>query len=202
MPQVPFNPIASIVRNKPRMPGAVDVIPEDVSFENQHSGEKIYVKARAHPFVNLGWVINLAFLIILPPIVFGLYLWIPFNFEITDFIPPLTIGIITITFYSAVFTNGFFNFIDWYYDIYLVTSERIINIQFSPLKTHRVSEAKLSDVEEVDESVVGFFPQMFNYGDVRASTAARRSFFVFKSIPNPAWFRDVITDLTRYLRNR
>jgi hypothetical protein len=108
--------------------------------------------------------------------------------------------VVLVVYYSILITYLLFNFTDWYYDIFLVTNERIINIEFSPLKRHRISEARLRNIEDVSETVIGLFPSLFNYGDVKVQTAGRHDLFVFRGVPDPAWFRDVIMDLSKFSR--
>lgn len=199
MPQVSSNPLMDIMRNKPSMIGSIDVAP-DIAFENQNPGEKVFIKARAHPIVNFGWVLNVSFMAVLPLLAYVGYQYIPFNFDLLDYVPIYTIGVMLLMYYSVVYTNAFFSFIDWYFDLYLVTDHRIINIQFEPLKDHKITESKLADIEHIEESVVGLFPQIFNYGDLKVSTAARRGLFYLRSVPRPAWFRNILTDLSNYLR--
>ena len=88
-------------------------------------------------------------------------------------------------------------FIDWYFDIYLVTSERIIHSEFQILKGKTLSEAPLKNIQDVQQKIIGFFPSMFNYGDVIVQTAAEKGKFDFKSVPDPTWFMNVISDLAK-----
>ncbi len=200
MPQVSSKHINQLVKTRKNIFGTLDINPRNFYFETQDRGEKVYIKARAHPFINIGWVLNTAFLMVIPFIIWYIYLILPVDLRIVGEVSPFLVIVIFSIYYSIIFTMTFFNFLDWYYDLYLVTNIRIINIQFDPLKQHRISEAKLEHIEHVDESVIGFFPSIFDYGDVKVSTAARRGMFIFRAVPDPAWFRDVIMDLSRYIR--
>ncbi|HEX9804438.1 MAG TPA: PH domain-containing protein [Candidatus Dojkabacteria bacterium] len=198
MPQIPPNEMAQIVGRHRNLTASLDVQPVHVHFETQNRGEVVFVKARAHPLVNFGWVFNTALLVFIPPIILAAAAF--FDFEIDSIFSPLAEFFLIGSFYAFVFTNAFFNFLDWYYDVYLVTNERIINIQFDPLKRHRITEAKLIDIEFVEETTIGLFQSLFGYGDVKASTAAKTNLFIFKAVPDPAWFRDTIMDAARFLR--
>lgn len=200
MPQVSTKHINELVKTRKNMFGTLDINPKNFYFETQDRGEKVYIKARAHPFINFGWVMNSSFLLVLPLFVWYFLSILPIDLSIFGHISFYSIIVILSIYYSIAISMMFFNFLDWYYDLYLVTNIRIINIQFDPLKQHRISEAKLEHIEHVDESMVGFFPSILNYGDVKVSTAARRGMFIFRAVPDPAWFRDVIMDLSRYIK--
>lgn len=198
MPQVPENTQKGLLQHK-KIFGTLEVLPKDFYFETQNKGERVYIKTRPHPLVNIGWVTNFSFMLIAPLFIYFVIAALPFSID--DFMPgTYTTIIILLIYYSISFTYFLYNFVDWYFDIFLVTNERIVNIEFSPFKQHRVSEARLRNIEDVSESVIGFLPSMFNYGDVKVQTAAQHDYFVFKAVPDPTWFRDVIMDLSKYRR--
>lgn len=198
MPQVPS---PSAVLNHPEIMGTLAIMPKGLTFQTQNKGERVYIKTRPHPLVNIGWITNFTLLAILPGVVYLIFNAIPLNLDFSDFIPnAFTLVVVLLAYYSILLTYFLFNFIDWYYDIYLVTNERILNIEFEPIRSHRISEANLRNIEDVSESVIGVLPSLFNYGDVKVQTAARQDLFVFKAVPDPAWFRDVIVDLARFTR--
>jgi len=198
MPQIPSNPLAKLAEERGMM-GTLDIFPKDVKFQTQNRGERVYIKSRAHPIVNLGWMFNVSILIVLPVIITIVVEALPFDLSIRDYMSDLILLVIGFIYYTLILTIAIYNFIDWYYDFYLVTNQRIINIQFDPLKHHKVSEAQLKNIENVTESVIGIIPNLFNYGKVRVQTAGTEQ-FVFRSVPEPGWFRDVIMDLSQYIR--
>jgi hypothetical protein len=205
MPQVPSNPFARLSLDKDKkMLGTVEITPEGNIFQGQDPDERVYIKARAHPFVNFGWITNLAFLSLLPPIAFFVMINLPavWRFDIRDYISTYILLLVVGIYYSLILTSFIINLLNWYYDIYLVTNQRIIKIDFSVLSRQRISEAKLENIEDVVESVIGFLPSIFGYGNVNIRTAggATKEEFIFRSVPNPGWFRDVIMELSRYMR--
>ena len=201
MPQVPVNPRALMSKDK-SMFGTVEINPKEFRFETQNRNEKVFIKARAHLFTNVGWVFNSALLAVAPWVLLYILMILPFNFEIRDYISDYMIFVLLYSYYLVLLTSIFFNIVDWYFDVYLVTNHRVVKIQFDPLKKHRVSETRLDRIEKITESVVGFLPGLFDYGDVIVQTAAERGVFRFKSVPAPSWFRDVIMDLARMLKRR
>jgi len=86
-------------------------------------------------------------------------------------------------------------FLDWYFNIYLVTNERVIDFDFNAFAYHKISETGLENIVDATQETIGFFPMIFNYGDVYIQTAGERREFDFLAVTNPSWVRDKIMDL-------
>ena len=86
-------------------------------------------------------------------------------------------------------------FITWYFNVYIVTDRRLIDIDFKPLFYKNVSEATYSNLEDTSFSMHNIFQTIFNYGDVLMQTAAEKTQFEFIDIPNPAKVQDIISNL-------
>jgi hypothetical protein len=88
-----------------------------------------------------------------------------------------------------------YGFIDYYLDVYIVTNERIVNIEQNGFFRREISELNLHQVQDVSAKVNGFFPTMMHYGNIFIQTAGERENFIFKSIPNPYRVSKLIVDL-------
>src|SRR5690606_17376971 len=100
-----------------------------------------------------------------------------------------------IIYYSVVYTNILRHLVDWYFNLYIVTNERVVDYQFRTFASRHVSESDLDSVEDVKESSIGVIPSFFNYGDVSIYSAADKNVIVFHSVPRPTYVRDKIDDL-------
>jgi len=89
----------------------------------------------------------------------------------------------------------FFSFIDYYLDVWLITSERIIDIRQEGFFSRTVSELKLFQIQDVTSELKGFFKFIFRYGDVQVQTAGEAQRFAFRQIPHPEEVRDIIIKL-------
>ena len=92
---------------------------------------------------------------------------------------------------------SFFIWIDYYFDIWVITSERIINIEQKGLFIRSVSELKFERIQDVTVEVGGIIPTVLNYGDVFVQTAAETERFVFRHISNPYAIKDLIMGLQK-----
>lgn len=95
----------------------------------------------------------------------------------------------------------FFSFIDYYLDIWLITSERIIDVRQEGFFSRTVSELKLFQIQDVTSELKGFFQFIFRYGDVHVQTAGEVQRFVFREIPHPEAVRDIIIKLAEHKKH-
>lgn len=97
----------------------------------------------------------------------------------------------------AIWIYGFLIWVDYYFDIWIITSERIINIEQKGMFTRKVSELRYNKIEDITTEVTGFIPTVINYGDVRIQTAAEEAEFCFRTVSDPYHIKNIIMDLQR-----
>lgn len=156
-----------------------------------HDGEKILVYVRRHWFVMVQNGILFLFFMVLP---FGLYFLIPQNFF--DLIQgTVWQGIITMffaVFYLCMWLFFFASLVDYYLDVWVVTNERIIDVQQVSLFKHVVAEQRIIRVQDVTSVVKGIIPTFLNYGNVSIQTAGEVERFIFQQVPNPEKIRNTV----------
>ncbi|MDP9373927.1 MAG: PH domain-containing protein, partial [Chloroflexota bacterium] len=75
---------------------------------------------------------------------------------------------------------------DWRNDHYVVTPDRLIEIEQLPLGLRQqVSEARLDRVQDIQYRVPNPLAHLLNYGDVTVHTAGETTPFVFRGIARP-----------------
>lgn len=75
---------------------------------------------------------------------------------------------------------------DWRNDIYLVTAERILDIERSPFRLNeRTVETTLDRVQNVSYNKPNLLANLFNFGDLIIETAGGQGQLIFKSVSNP-----------------
>jgi len=100
-------------------------------------------------------------------------------------------------FMLIVWMYGFLIWIDYYFDVWIITTERIVNVEQKGMFSRRVSEMEYSKMQDITAEVMGFFPTIFNYGDVRVQTAAEDKEFVFKTISDPYHVKSIIFNMQK-----
>jgi uncharacterized membrane protein YdbT with pleckstrin-like domain len=86
----------------------------------------------------------------------------------------------------------FLIWIDYYLDIWIITDERIINIEQRGLFMRNVSELRYERVQDVTAEVEGFLQTIFNFGDVHIQTAGETPRFFFRQVPDPYGIKSMI----------
>lgn len=78
------------------------------------------------------------------------------------------------------------SYTDWHNDIYVLTDDKIIDIEQKPLGLDaKRREGGLERVQNVDAKQRGFLSIIFDYGDVVISTAAGDEGYTFIMVPHP-----------------
>jgi len=156
--------------------------------------EKIILLIRRHPFIILTKIIFWAVVAVLPPIfylVFGDVLAGLFNNQLFT---PIVV-LFTSIYYLYIWLFAFHSFVDYYLDVWLVTNQRIVNIEQKGLFARTVSEQTLYRVQDVTSELKGFWSTTLDYGTVYIQTAGEKERFIFKQIPQPYRVAHKITKL-------
>lgn len=173
--------------------------PPKLKFATQNKTEEVFILLRRHWSSNINWIINLSFYVALPWLLYALFKTLGIDFLVL--LGPGLSLIALLSFYSIQFGSAIRNFADWYYNLYLVTNERVIDYDFNVLATSSgASETGLDSVEDVKETSVGLLPTLFNYGDVSIYTAADKNVITFHKAPDPTFVRDKVADLAKIVK--
>lgn len=176
-----------------RQIGSLEVNPRDVEFENQLEEEKVILLLRAHWFTNLRWVIAALFLGFLPILVTSILGY--YSPAILEILPSKYQNTLLILWYMVVFGFIFEQFLMWYFNVYLVTNRRLIDVDFVGLSYKEISETEITKIQDSTYRVQGFLPTFMNYGDILVQTAGEKENIEFMNIPSPAFVHTTITSL-------
>lgn len=160
------NPLASLV-----------IRPKKVSFDTQEKKEKIILLARRHLITNFRWMLITVAMILLPNIVFRLFPEIFSSFRFR--------AIAILIWYLFTFSYAFEQFLRWFFNVNIVTDERVVDIDFPSILYRDISSAKIDVIQDISVKMGGFVRSLFNYGDVHIQTAAEQREFIFEDIPQP-----------------
>jgi len=157
--------------------------PVGVSFEIQEKGEKIILLLRSHLITLIPSVLLIVILVLVPVLVSPFLGLLGQDFSLD--LSPLQLLLATICWYLFVFGFSVLKFLLWYFNVYILTNERIVDFDFNGVLDKATSYAFLKQIEDVDPKIRGFFPTIFHYGDIMVQTAAERPEFEFKKVARP-----------------
>ena len=152
-------------------------------FPGQEIGEKIVMVLRRHPWTFLRAASLYIILAVLP--IFINYIIKNFTDIVFSIDTLLNIKMIICLYYFFIITFFYRAWLDHYLDIWVITSDRIVDIDQKGLFSRNVATQKLYRIQDVTTQVKGIIPTFLNYGDVYVQTAGAKQNFVFRQVPNP-----------------
>ncbi len=152
--------------------------PINTFFDSQQESEQVLLLLRQHPITQLKWIIVGIVLVFLPFFFsrIGFFSFLPAQYQF--------IGLIG--WYMMVTGYTLEAFLNWFYNVYIVTDERIIDVDFNSLLHKNVASAKLDKIEDVTATTAGALGAIFDYGNVMIQTAGSITEFDFLSVPHPS----------------
>jgi hypothetical protein len=178
------------IREEVRQLASFCPVPEGARFETQEANEEIILLLRAHVITNIPWIL-IATLMLVAPMILRIA-------PAFSFFPDRFLAVGTLFWYLLTIAFIFEQFLNWYFNVYIVTDERIVDVDFANLLYKKVSETKLDKIQDVTYSQVGVARSLFNYGNVFVQTAGEVTEFEFLAVPRPdrvaAAIRALITE--------
>jgi len=161
--------------------------------------EKILLVLHRHWIVIVGKFVASAFLAILP------ILAIPLILASNIITVPESAGPI-ILFFSVIYLMIlamllFIFWIDYYLDMWIITSERIIDIEQTGLFRRQISEFMLDKVQDITVEIPDMVATFLKYGNLVIQTAGEKSFEI-KQIHNVYEAKNTILDAAKILSNK
>jgi len=166
--------------------------PVGMRFETQEANEIIVLLLRRHFITNVSWLLVSIILILIPPFVLTAAFLSP---SVINQIPSTLIQFIILTWYLGIFSYILVNFLLWYFNVSIVTNQRIIDIDFINILYKQFSATRISKVEDVTTRRGGFIRTIFDYGDVFVQTAAQMAEFEFLAVPHPEQVVRIVNNL-------
>ncbi len=161
--------------------------PDHINFIGKDHNEKIILLLRRHPITNIPWIF-LSIILVSAPIVL-------FAFGLLDFIQAnfLTVGLIFWYLFSFAFI--FEEFLSWFFNVYIVTDERVFDVDFLNLIYREITDANIDQIQDVTVRVGSVIRTVFDYGDVVIQTAAQIPQIEFEAVPHPDRVAQVLREL-------
>ncbi|KKR72643.1 MAG: seg [Microgenomates group bacterium GW2011_GWC1_41_8] len=170
--------------------GAFIQHPRHIRFATQTKTEQVILFLRQHPITQIPWIISAFIITILP------FFLLPLIENVLPVSIPLNYRFIIFSFwYLMTFAFIYVNFILWYYNVNIVTNERVVDIDFAYLLVQEVSATRITQIEDVTYRRIGVLATLFDYGNVFVQTAGTEANIEFLGIPQPKRVAQILIDL-------
>ncbi|MBI2415936.1 MAG: PH domain-containing protein [Candidatus Kerfeldbacteria bacterium] len=154
-------------------------------FPNQRPNEKVLLKLRRH-WLTWAWnIIQLLLFNLIPP---GLYILF---YQLIGWPVPteglLYIGLVLLLslYYLGAWLIFYHAFVDYHLDVWVLTDQRIVNVEQQGLFDRTISELNILKVQDVTSEIHGHLQTFFNFGNVYIQTAGEQQRFIFQNVPHP-----------------
>jgi len=153
-------------------------------FSTQNADEKIIKIANRHPVTLVRDAIGSIILFILSFSAMLVFFYVPY--------------ILPLAFLVFVFSiiGFFYSYFTWSKDKYIITDQRIVDMDQQTLFSKSQKEALLDKVQDVVSETKGFLGAIFKYGNVNIQTAGETP-LTLDDIANPDMVQKIIFDLIR-----
>ncbi len=167
---------------------AFSYFPDKVKFVTEDPEEEIVLLLRHHPITNIKWSLFAFLMIIAPSFANVVPMWDSFPWEFQ---------LISIIIWYLITTAFIFEeFLSWFFHVNIITDERILEVDFINLIYREMTEANISNIEDVTVEMGGTLRTFFNFGNIIIQTASEVPRIVFEDVPNP----DKVAKILRELR--
>jgi hypothetical protein len=162
--------------------------PASVFFDSQLRDEKVLLLLRRHPVTQIPWILTAIVMIFLPFL-------IAFAFPFLNLLPAQYQFAGTLGWYALVFSFILESFLMWFFNAYIITDERVIDVDFTSLIYKNISAAKIDNIEDITATTGGALRSLFDYGTIKIQTAAATTEFEFEDVPHPGKVASLINEL-------
>jgi len=161
--------------------------PKNLHFATQNADEHIILVLRKHPLTQLPWILAAIGFALLPLLftAVGLMAFLPASYQFAGFL----IWYLLLTGYIIE------SFLTWFFNVNIITDERIIDVDFLSLIYRNISAAKIDNIEDVSAVTGGAIRSMFDFGTVYVQTAAQQREFDFHDVPHPSRVTKLLNEL-------
>lgn len=161
-------------------------------------GEQIVRSVRKHWLVFLGMLLPYMFLAAVPLMAGAVMqhtLGAAFELFLDTIIPNTgqTLHVLLGVWWLILWIGAFNAFTSYFLNVWVITSQRIVEIRQNGFFDRKVSSFLLVRVQDVTTTVDGLFADVFGFGTVQVETAGTASHqFVMDGVANPVGMRDLI----------
>lgn len=161
--------------------------PERTTFDTQTIDEQIILLLRPHPITLMKQAVIVAVATVLPVLSGGSFF--------ANFLPDSYILGLNLGWYMLTFSYALATYLIWFFSVFIITDERVIDVDFVSLLFKDVSTAKIDDIQDISSKTGGFLASIVDYGTVYIQTAGESPEIQFENVPHPAKVAALLNEL-------
>lgn len=160
---------------------------------NLESDEVILKQVRKHWFVITTQILSLVFAGLAPLILFIVLVSLAGTaLEATTQLYWKHLLFVYIVWLSFLWMGVFNLWTNYYLDVWTITNRRVIAVDQQGFFSRDVASFRLERLQDLNIEIHGIVATMFNFGTVKAQTAAQQEEFVATGLPKPDELKSII----------
>jgi membrane protein YdbS with pleckstrin-like domain len=165
--------------------------PSHISLEGKNITAAIKLFVRRHIVTNVPWVLTTIVLFLIPVLI---RILIVLTGVVLPDLPGNFITVFLLFYYFIALSYAFISFLNWFYNIIIITNTEIIDIDYADIIYHDVAATNVNLIEDVNYTQAGFIRGLFNFGDLFVQTAGGKENIEALAIPMPAKIARLVLD--------
>jgi hypothetical protein len=156
--------------------------------------EQIVIETRKHWFLFLVELLPYVIAVIVPfaiPKILTLVQPLAQYTVLFDFSTPLFRAALGV-WLLVIWTGAWGAFTKYFLDVWVLTTQRLVDVDQHRYFSREVSSVLLSRVQDVTTDVTGIIPSLLGYGNISVQSAGATEKFHMQGIPRPTQMRDLI----------
>lgn len=159
-------------------------------FDDKRPNEKVIIILKQHPiFLLKGIIISLIIIFM----IVSMFYFFKIN---ASTIIALIFGIFTI-----IFINLYYLYL-WYNDLYVLTNQRIIDVDQKGLFNRVLAETSLDQIQEIKVQMTGPISHLLGIGTIVVQTAGPSENLILELVPNPFMSQKIINKAIFEYKNK
>jgi len=161
--------------------------PIGLRFDSQEKSEHVLLVLRQHPFTQVGKILAGVLMFLAPFFAssVGLFSFLPGSYQMS----------FSIMWWIMTFGFFFSVFIIWFFNVYIITDERLIDVDFHSLIYKDIASAKLDKIEDISAVTGGAIQSIFDFGTIKVQTAGSKVTIDFADVPHPSRVTKLLNEL-------
>lgn len=166
-------------------------------FYLQHEEEKVLKILRRSLVIELPWVFLSIIMVTVLLLIGSNETVIMDNPELSGFIKYIVYSLVL---FIAIY--DFNRFLNWFYSVNIISSERLLDFEFKELGIKNIVECQLKNIQSVTLKNEGFLSFIFGLSTVQVLTSGDNPNIDFEFIAGGNQIQDLISDLAREINKK
>lgn len=159
----------------------------------QRADEHVIIMLRQHWIIWFKYIAQLILFNALPVALFLFFIYVLKIQMPTQGPGYVSMIMLASLYYLSAWLMYFHQFVDYRLDVWILTDQRIVNIEQRGLFDRVIAELNIHKVQDVTSEVHGHAQTFLDYGNVYIQTAGEKQRFIFQNIPHPEEVARLVT---------